>query len=459
MTAWLIRLLPEGLAARFALLLAAALVTANLVALGLLSFERDRLDREAGAAREVERIVALVPAMEALNPRVREGLARQASTRLARINVGPQPLVRRPAAPDAERALALQTRLNAALDGRVVHVAMHERGQFGGTRDGPTGAPGHDPAMRSGPWGIAISIALGPGGDAGWLNVVTSGLRPPTGVQEEVFLLVLGLSLVTVLAVGLWFVRQLTRPLGALAVAARAAGRGDRSLRVPETGAREMRAAAAAFNDMQARIARFEAERLRTLAAVGHDLRTPITSLRIRAEMLDEDEGTPMIRTLDEMAVMAEGLVTFAKSGHDGEASGEVDLGALLARLCEERGASFEGGAAPVVKGRPVALSRAFGNLIDNAIRYGGAARVALSQDRGQAVVRIVDGGPGIPEARLEGMFEPFVRGEDSRSHDTGGAGLGLSITRTIIRAHGGEITLSNRTPHGLEARVELPLP
>ena len=450
------RLLPKGLAARFALLLAAALVTANLVALGLLSFERARLDREAGAAREVERIVALVPAMEALDPRAREVLARRASTRLARIDVAPVPLVLRPAAASSERAAALEARLVAALDGRRVHVAMHERGS---QRPEAAGWQAHDPAMRGGPSGIVISIALGADSSGGWLNVVTSGLRPANGVQEEVFLLVLGLSLVTVLAVGLWFVRQLTRPLGALAVAARAAGRGDRSLRVPETGAREMRAAAAAFNDMQARIARFEAERLRTLAAVGHDLRTPITSLRIRAEMLDEDEGVPMIRTLDEMAVMAEGLVAFAKSGHDAEAPAEIDLGALLERLCEERGASFEGGAAPMVRGRPVALSRAFGNLIDNAIRYGGAARVMLSRDGGQAVVRVHDDGPGIPEARLEGMFEPFVRGEDSRSQDTGGAGLGLSITRTIIRAHGGEIALSNRAPRGLEARVELPIP
>ncbi|PSK83546.1 signal transduction histidine kinase [Limimaricola soesokkakensis] len=439
------RLLPAGLAARFALLLAAALVTANLVALGLLAFERDRLDREAGAARELERIVALVPAMEALPPRARQQLARQASTRLARITVESVPVVAAPAR--SGRAGVLEARIGAALEEREVRVAISERAASGRGSGGPARPRGGT---------IAVSIAL-QAEEPVWLNVMAAGLRPPDGVRGEVFMLVLGLSLLTVLAVGLWFVRQLTRPLAALAEAAHAAGRGDRGVRVPETGAREMRAAAAAFNDMQGRIARFEAERTRTLAAVGHDLRTPITSLRIRAEMLDEEEGEPMIRTLDEMAVMAEGLVAFAKSGHEAEPSGKIDLAALLQRLCEERGARFEGGGAPPVTGRPVALSRAFGNLVDNAIRYGGSARVRLKQEGGMAVVRVVDEGPGIPEARLEGMFEPFVRGEDSRSLDTGGAGLGLSITRTIIRAHGGEIRLSNRPEGGLEARVELP--
>ncbi|WPY95580.1 ATP-binding protein [Limimaricola variabilis] len=438
-----VRWLPKGLAARFALLLAGALLAANLVAVGLLSFERNRLDREAGAAREVERIVALVPAMEALPSMARAALARKASTRLARIEVAPQPLVETPAREG--RAAALQARLGQALEGRETRVALRDRG-----------AHSPVPNWRPARGGVtAVSIALEGGG---WLNVTAATMRPPDGVQEEVLLLVLGLSLLAVLAVGLWFVRQLTRPLGALAEAARAAGRGDRSARVPERGAREMRAAAVAFNDMQARIARFDAERTRTLAAVGHDLRTPITSLRIRAEMLDEEEGAPMIRTLDEMAVMAEGLVSFARSGHDSEAATEIDLNELLRDLCAERGAQCEGKGPLQVRGRRVALSRAIGNLVDNALRYGDTARVTLARGQGMARITVEDDGPGIPEDRLSEMFEPFVRGEESRSLDTGGAGLGLSIARGIIRAHGGEIRLSNRSEGGLWAAVELPL-
>jgi signal transduction histidine kinase len=134
-----------------------------------------------------------------------------------------------------------------------------------------------------------------------------------------------------------------------------------------------------------------------------------------------------------------------------------VELSALLARLCAERGATLRAGHPVTVRGRPVALARAFGNLIDNALRYGKAARVALEARGADAVVTVDDDGPGIPPERIESMFEPFVRGEASRSLETGGAGLGLSIARSIVRAHGGEVTLANRPDGGLGATVVLP--
>lgn len=260
-----------------------------------------------------------------------------------------------------------------------------------------------------------------------------------------------------VLGVALFYVRRLTRPLGELANAARAAGRGDRSARVAEDGPREMRDAATAFNDMQGRIARFDAERMRTLAAVGHDMRTPITSLRIRAELLDAADAAPMVRTLDEMTVMANGLVAYARGAGEAEAVEHFDLARLLARLCEERGADLKAEAAVAVMARPVALERAVGNLIDNAIRYGGGCRVRLSRDFDAAIITVEDDGPGIPPERLADMFEPFVRGDDSRSVETGGAGLGLSIARAIVTAHGGVIVLENRAEHGLRATIRLP--
>ncbi len=225
----------------------------------------------------------------------------------------------------------------------------------------------------------------------------------------------------------------------------------------PNTARARCAQAAAAFNDMQARIARFDAERMRTLAAVGHDLRTPLTSLRIRAEMLDEPDAAPMIRTLEEMTVMADGLVAYARGTAEAEPVQDVDLAALLARLCEDRGAPLAVDAPAIVRGRPVALGRAIGNLVDNALRYGGAARVLLSRAASEAVVTVEDNGPGIPEDRLAAVFEPFVRGEDSRSADIGGAGLGLSIARGIVAAHGGDVALENRAEGGLRATVRLP--
>jgi signal transduction histidine kinase len=272
-------------------------------------------------------------------------------------------------------------------------------------------------------------------------------------------LLVLALSLVAVLGVGLLFARRLARPLEQLAEAAAAAGRGDRTIRLPEEGPRELRTAAAAFNNMQGRIARFDAERRRTLAAVGHDLRTPITSLRIRAETLDDDElREAMVRTLDEMTVMADGLVAYAKGSREAEEAQRIDLAPFLRRLCDERGAAFVARAVVAVVGRPVAFSRAIGNVIDNALRYGQSAPVRLDRDRREAIVCVEDEGPGIPPERLEAVFEPFVRGEGSRSQETGGAGLGLSIARNIVLAHRGAIRLENVAEGGLCVIIRLPL-
>ncbi|MEM7710296.1 MAG: ATP-binding protein [Pseudomonadota bacterium] len=438
------RVLPDGLAGRFALLLIASLLAANVLALLLLSVERGRLDRAAVAAREGERIVSLVPALEAAAPEARPGIARAASTRFSRVTVDPEPLVA--AQPDAHRSLALARDLTEALGSREVRAAIRVRSG----RDGYSAGEAVTASVR---------LAVAQGGWGQWLNVRSRGRRPdPPWIEEGAFLLILGLSLTTVLAVGLLFVRRLTRPLTALAAAARAAGQGDRMARVTAGGPREIRDAAAAFNDMQTRIARFDAERLRTLAAVGHDLRTPITSLRIRAEMLDTDESLPMVRTLDEMTVMADGLVAYARGAGDGEATQDVDLAALLARACEDRGADFDCRSAAFVNGRPVALGRAIGNLLDNALRYGGAAYARLEQDGRAAIVTIDDDGPGLPEDRLAKIFEPFVRGDDSRSAETGGAGLGLAIARDIVATHGGTIGLENRAGDGLRAMIRLPL-
>jgi signal transduction histidine kinase len=438
------RLLPDGLAGRFALLLGAALLAANLVALGLLWYERERLDRTAWVERQVERIVSLVPPIEAAAPGRRPTIAREASKRFLRASVDPEPVAE--ASPSAPRSAALARVLMDVLPGREVRAATIVR----------RGRGDHDDREA-----IAVSVRLaGPeGAPAQWLNLLSRGDRSrPPGVEEEVFLIILGLSLVSVLGVGLLFVRRLTRPLGQLAEAARAAGRGDRTARVPEEGAREMREAAAAFNHMQAQIARFDAERMRTLAAVGHDLRTPITSLRIRAELLDEADAAPMIRTLEEMTVMAEGLVAFARGAGPAEETREIPLRPFLSLLCEERGALLSPGDDVSVLGRPVALRRAVGNLMDNALRYGGIARVCLERQQGIATIWIDDDGPGIPPERMPDMFEPFVRGEESRSADTGGAGLGLAIARNIIAGLGGTLDLQNRTEGGLRATVRLSL-
>lgn len=454
MIRWLETLLPDRFAARFAALLALALIAANLVAVALFSVDRQRGNREADQLRAAERVIALVQALDAVAPDQRPAIAREATNRFTDVRIAGMPVIA-VTGPD-QRSAALAAQLAEALPDRAV---------FADT-DSTVSLHGHDDpgdARHGGPGGstTAIAIALKDAEPPAWLNIVSrdgGGGRQP-GLPMSVLLIVLGLSLVSALAAGLVATRQMTRPLARLAEAARAAGRGDRSARVPVTGAREMREAAAAFNAMQTEIARFDAERMRTLAAVGHDLRTPITSLRIRAEMLEEETARDaMIRTLDDMGVMAEGLVAYAKGSREAEDSQGIDLAAFLTRLCEDRGATLKVESGVTIVGRPVALSRAFGNLIDNALRYGGVARVSLHREKSEAVITITDDGPGIAPERLDTVFEPFVRGEDSRNLETGGAGLGLSICRSIIRAHGGTVRLENAAPKGLRAVVRLPI-
>ena len=443
-------LVPDGLTGRLVALLVFALLAANLIAFVLLSFERDRLGREAREERVIARIAGLVPALESVTAKQRRDIARSASTRIARVRVERDPLVNDTHTDAQSRTLA--ARLSEQLAPRTIRVGLVDGGRW------PGSAVWHGVHET-----IAVSILLNAttdGARSGWLNVRTRGGHARRQqFRGDVFVLVLGLSLVAVLGVGLLFVRYLTRPLTRLADAARSAGRGNHTVRIPENGAREMREAASAFNTMQSQISAFDAERMRTLAAVGHDLRTPITSLRIRAEMLDDDLREPMVRTLDEMTVMADELVAYARGDEGAEETRSIALGDFLKRLCEERGAEFGALTSVNVPGRPVALSRAIGNLVDNALRYGGRALVDVSLDTKDVIVTIDDDGPGIPSDRVNDMFEPFVRGENSRNATTGGVGLGLSIAHRIVRAHGGSIDLINRDEGGLRAVLRLPLP
>src|SRR5262249_25438672 len=198
--------------------------------------------------------------------------------------------------------------------------------------------------------------------------------------------------------------------------------------------------------------------------ALSHDLKTPLTRLRLRAEFVDDPAlQEKMLADLADMEAIVASTLAFARSDARSEAREAVDLAVMLQSLLEAHGdsgtlAHHDGPTHLTVRARPVALRRALGNLIDNAIKYGGSARVALGIDSGQAVVTIEDEGPGIPLDQAELVFRPYYRLEGSRSRETGGVGLGLSIARAAIRAEGGDITLSNCAERGLQVRVMLPL-
>lgn len=261
----------------------------------------------------------------------------------------------------------------------------------------------------------------------------------------------------------LFVVRWITQPLRRLARAAEAFGEGAAPVPQPEDGPREVRDAARAFNAMQARIHRLVADRTQALAAVSHDLRTPIQRLRLRAGFLADAEAQRAIDDdLDEMEAMVGSTLAYLRGEAESEEPRQVDLAAVLRTLCDDaadRGASvtYSGSDRAVLPLRPLAIKRAFANLIDNAVKYGGGARVTLTYTSRDATVRIEDDGPGVPEAELETVFEPFRRLEESRNRGTGGSGLGLAIARQVVSAHGGTVSLANRPGGGLTATVRLP--
>ncbi|MCQ8279656.1 ATP-binding protein [Acetobacteraceae bacterium KSS8] len=266
----------------------------------------------------------------------------------------------------------------------------------------------------------------------------------------------------------IWAVRRLTAPLRTLAVAAERLGRNVNSDPLPEDGPTEVATAAIAFNTMASRIRRFVTDRTLMLTAIGHDLRTPITRMKLRAEFIDDDElRAKFLADLDELEAMVSATLAFGRDSADREPMVPLDLNALLSTIIDDATdgrpdlADHVGFASPppavTLQARPLALKRALANLVGNGIKYGGGARVTLKPPHdGHVCVLIEDDGPGIPADMLERVFEPFVRMETSRNRETGGTGLGLSIARNIIRAQGGDIALANRTPHGLKATVTL---
>lgn len=268
-----------------------------------------------------------------------------------------------------------------------------------------------------------------------------------------------GVALVAIL-----LMRSIGRPLRGLAQAADAIGRGP-TVGVEERGPDEVRHLAVAFNAMQTRIDRLVADRTQALAAVSHDLRTPITRLRLRAGfMADPELQSAVDADLDEMEAMIDSTLAYLRGDAEPEDARQTDLASMLATLVDDaadagRAASFDGPHHAFIAVRPLALKRAFANLLDNALTYGGCARVTLSDEGVCATVTIDDDGPGIATGDIERMFEPFQRLDISRNRRTGGVGLGLAIVRQAVIREGGTVTLVNREGGGLRAEVTLSRP
>jgi len=316
---------------------------------------------------------------------------------------------------------------------------------------------------QNGPFGFHASLQL-PDGD--WVNLRVQ-LPPPRPWHSDTFLAAFILMTCAAVLLILWAVNRLTRPVRILAGAADRLGRDVNAPPLAEDGPTEIAKAAKAFNTMQGRIRRFVADRTQMLAAIGHDLRTPLTRLRLRAEFLDDDEQRrKMLADLDEMEAMIAATLAFARDEAAHEPATALDLAALCRTVADEavdahpdiaERIAYAGPEHLVLRARPVALKRALANLVRNALVYGGAARLTLAADAGTVRLAIEDDGPGIPETEMENVFQPFRRLETSRNRETGGTGLGLPIARNIFRAHGGDVVLRNRAGAGLTVVATLP--
>ena len=297
--------------------------------------------------------------------------------------------------------------------------------------------------------------------DGRWATV-----EPPRGLLspwQHRILMALGISMLLLAPLVWWMARRLTRPIRVFADAAERLGADPEAEPLTPSGPSEVRTAIHAFNDMQASLRDHMRRRTQTVAAIAHDLRTPLTRLRFRAEQAPGPVRDRMAADIEEMDALIAQAMAYVRGEATPDRREAFDLDALAADCAagfsETGGAvTFDGGGELPVEADPAALRRALGNLIANAVKYGGAARVKAFAQDGRAVILIEDDGPGLPDEELEAVFEPFHRAERSRSRETGGAGLGLTVARQAVRAHGGDVILSNRSEGGLVARLQLPL-
>lgn len=298
--------------------------------------------------------------------------------------------------------------------------------------------------------------------DGRWLMVEPKPTFRWASWQGRVLLTLL-LSILVISPLAWLFARRLSQPFVAFAEGAERLGRDPNAPPLDISGSGEVGAAVAAFNGMQERLRRYVHDRTAMVGAIAHDMRTPLTRMRFRIESAPDELKAKLEQDIDQMDAMVTAALGFV---HDTSAPAErtkLELASLVESVIDEAAetgadAAIESDQRIVVEGDPLALKRLVANLVENAVKYGGSARGRVFAESGQAIIEIDDEGPGIRPSEMERVFDPFYRGEPSRSRETGGAGLGLAVVRSIARAHGGDVTLKNRPGKGLTARVALPL-
>jgi signal transduction histidine kinase len=473
-----VSLLPRSLFSRLVLVLLGGLVTAQLLSFAIHMHDRSELLMQASGMQSAQRIADIVNLLDTLTPPERQKIVKVLAAPPLAVSLGRPPLAPADAGSESgARAVLFASLLRRYLgEDRNVVVGMavsvaYQGGSYpggsypgGGAMRGPGGSGEWTPPMMrhgGGPGGLTFvaQVALRDG------TRVTFDARQPQATENWPYrvLLSIVLLLAAVIGVSLIAVRWATRPLKTLADAADELGKNINRPPLAETGPTEVARAARAFNTMQSRLAEYLRERTQVLAAMSHDLKTPITRLRLRAELLDDAQlRVKFGNDLQEMEAMVASALDFLRGMDNGEPVQPVDVNALLeslqADLRETGGVvTIKGQAAGPYAGRPQALKRCLANLLENAIKYGTSAQVLVEDQADRLQISILDQGPGLPPDQMIKVFEPFYRVEGSRNRDTGGTGLGLAIAKNVAELHGGGITLHNRTEGGLAAVLTLP--
>jgi len=456
----LAKFLPGSLFGRLFVAIVAVVLVTLLIILALIVRERREFSMlDSGAGSYLANIASMVEHLAQLPPPEREAMLNELreqrrsveEMRRARLSE------RRENREELEKFIIgqLQRQLGDGYHVRELAPAMSRRGTISVFTENPDASPATAALLDRRP--LEVEVVL-PDGQPIAFRMPAPRAGPP--LPRQIFLefgiltLVLGVVLYAM-------TRTITRPLGDLARAADAVGRGMSVAPLAEAGSRELQAATRAFNSMQERMRRYLDSRTRVLAAMSHDLRTPLTRLRLRVESIEDEQLRNRCEAdLDEMGRMISGSLAVFRGMNDDEAIAPIDVNALLEGMRDEfvemgGAVTLEGRALQPFDGKLLALKRCIRNLTQNALRYGQHATIHV-EDGTVLVIRVRDDGPGIPSEALEQVFEPFFRVESSRSRDTGGTGLGLSIARDIAQAHGGSLALRNLEP-GLEAILTLP--
>jgi signal transduction histidine kinase len=460
------RLFPRSLFGQTLLILLAGLIVSHAVGSWIYTTDREQAVRAVGGFAAAQRIANLTRLVEDAPREWRQRIVTASSDQMFRVSISAKAAVgadtsERPVA-EAIRSFLVDQLALAADRQPVVSVSLVESDTFDHLHPmmGPGPKMGRGPMMmHAGFRSLAVAVPLA---DGGWLNFVTA--LPEAGATPSRQLLIsMALMAVIILGVSIWAVRRVTAPLSSLATAAERLGGDLNAPPVPEAGSTETQRASRAFNTMQARLRGLIENRTRMLAAISHDLRTPLTLLRLRAENVENpQERERMLATIAEMDTMIGATLQFARDEAAAEARKSTDLAALMQSVVDDMAdaglpVTMKPAAPVVCDCRPGALRRALRNLLDNAIKYGKTAHAGIRTTPAAIEIEVDDDGPGIAADDLARVFEPFYRVENSRSPETGGVGLGLAIARSIVDAHGGTVTLANRPEGGVRATVTLP--